>query len=717
MATPIIYEDLPDQATSIRLLKIRPGWPLDPIRVELLGIPDRKNAPSYHALSYVWGSQENPVVIQCNGIEIPVTTNLASALRAFRPLPAKGDAEENGIAIIHKSHMLHSSRHVWKDIARNRNEIDYIDARRQGREEEILYWIDALCINQNDMGERAAQVKSMRSIYAQASRVRIWLGDQLVSVNGSALHLPETKASRMNRGLGRVKLAELGHMPVVLAFIVQALRNEALVLKSTRDASHGDILIDEIGFPDGDSPEYQILRAFLDQPWFHRVWIVQEAVLAADSCITVGDWELDWAPFSRAIQVLSHTSLSMGSSLMLRFTGHTLKSETTRLSLLPSLYLHDIKRIPTRTKFLLSLLDDSRGREATNPADHVFAVLGMAVEMVEPTFSSVLPELLTVDYTKPTGHVFRDATWFIILNHHTLRPLIMAEFFKNRPFPECPSWAPVWSQERRAFPLCHEIFDAHYGQILALSPTGKFDTLSAKGYTFEPVRHVIDMQLPDRPQVSGEWHYPPHEEDKAFVSQAWDLASKSMERLREANVDSITNHGAGGLLPSYRHIEDTLPALLYTLVGNANSSTENGRADASDEAIQSGEAWVMIHVDACSSQISGMKRLRYVLKEALYPGIDLTFQTSFLAACTGRRFFTTQNGFFGIGPASIEENDIVAVVMGVSVPIVLREVEDLNSDLKNYIVVGECYVHGIMDGELVKARQDAGREAEMLRFI
>ncbi|KAI0808826.1 hypothetical protein GGR55DRAFT_696525 [Xylaria sp. FL0064] len=712
MASPIIYEDLPDQTTSIRLLKIRAGWPQDPIEVELLVVADRQNAPSYHALSYVWGPQENPVVIHCNGIEIPITANLASALRAFRPLPAEGDAKENGISIIHESHMLHSSRHVWKGIARNRNEVGFIDPRRQGRKEEILYWIDALCINQNDMAERAAQVNSMRSIYVQASKVRIWLGDQLVSPDGSALHLPETKASRINRRLGHVKLAELGHMPVVLAFIVQALRNETRASKPTQDD-----FIDEIGFPDNGSPEYQILSAFLDQPWFHRVWIVQEAVLAADSCITVGDWELDWDPFTRAIQVLSHTKLFVGYSITIRFTGVTSKHEITRVNMEPLLYLHDIKKTSTRTRLLLHLLNDSRSREATNPADHVFAVLGMAVETVESTFSSVIPELLTVDYTKPTGHVFRDATWFIILNHHTLTPLVVTEFFKNRPFPECPSWAPLWSQERRTISLFHEIFNAHYGQRLALGPIDTLDTLSAKGYTFEKVQHVTNMKLPYRSQSSEGVHYPPREEDKAFVTQAWDLASKSMERLREANADAIANHGAGRLLPSYRFLEDTLPAFLYTLVGNANDSLGEGRADGSDEMIKSGEAWVMAHIDACSSQMSNLRRLRNVLKGMFSYGADLVFQSSFLRACTGRRFFTTQNGFFGIGPASIEEKDIVAVVMGVPVPIVLRAVEDLNSDLKKYIVVGECYVHGIMDGELVKARQDAGQEAEMLHFI
>ncbi|KAF2028020.1 hypothetical protein EK21DRAFT_114224 [Setomelanomma holmii] len=39
-----------------------------------------------------------------------------------------------------------------------------------------VLWIDALCINQEDMDEKASQVKMMQGIYALASGVLIWLG-------------------------------------------------------------------------------------------------------------------------------------------------------------------------------------------------------------------------------------------------------------------------------------------------------------------------------------------------------------------------------------------------------------------------------------------------------------------------------------------------------------------------------------------------------------
>ena len=38
-------------------------------------------------------------------------------------------------------------------------------------------WVDAVCINQDDMGERSVQVKQMQSIYARTSHLVIWVGE------------------------------------------------------------------------------------------------------------------------------------------------------------------------------------------------------------------------------------------------------------------------------------------------------------------------------------------------------------------------------------------------------------------------------------------------------------------------------------------------------------------------------------------------------------
>lgn len=41
----------------------------------------------------------------------------------------------------------------------------------------IKIWVDALCMDQENMTEQSEQLKSMAKIYGQASRVIVWLGE------------------------------------------------------------------------------------------------------------------------------------------------------------------------------------------------------------------------------------------------------------------------------------------------------------------------------------------------------------------------------------------------------------------------------------------------------------------------------------------------------------------------------------------------------------
>jgi hypothetical protein len=46
------------------------------------------------------------------------------------------------------------------------------------KKEEVLVWIDALCINQRNRIERASQVRLMGQIYSSAVSVAIWIGPE-----------------------------------------------------------------------------------------------------------------------------------------------------------------------------------------------------------------------------------------------------------------------------------------------------------------------------------------------------------------------------------------------------------------------------------------------------------------------------------------------------------------------------------------------------------
>lgn len=65
-----------------------------------------------------------------------------------------------------------------------------------------------------------------------------------------------------------------------------------------------------------------------------------------------------------------------------------------------------------------------------------------------------------------------------------------------------------------------------------------------------------------------------------------------------------------------------------------------------------------------------------------------------------RRFAVTRKGCFVLGPDVLQEGDVVAVLRGGKVPFLLRRVSAMGNDPEGgWVLVGECYVHGLMDGE------------------
>lgn len=63
-----------------------------------------------------------------------------------------------------------------------------------GVKKDVWFWIDYLCINQDDTLERATQVALMGTLYQRAFRTLVWLGEDTPDVRG-ALDLLKSFAS------------------------------------------------------------------------------------------------------------------------------------------------------------------------------------------------------------------------------------------------------------------------------------------------------------------------------------------------------------------------------------------------------------------------------------------------------------------------------------------------------------------------------------------
>lgn len=73
------------------------------------------------------------------------------------------------------------------------------------------------------------------------------------------------------------------------------------------------------------------------------------------------------------------------------------------------------------------------------------------------------------------------------------------------------------------------------------------------------------------------------------------------------------------------------------------------------------------------------------------------FKTRMAQVAQGQRMFRTKGNLLGIGPPSMDMKDEVWVIRGFNFPVILRRQEN-----GNRTIIGECYVHGIMHGEVLE---------------
>jgi hypothetical protein len=141
----------------------------------------------------------------------------------------------------------------------------------------------------------------------------------------------------------------------------------------------------------------------------------------------------------------------------------------------------------------------------------------------------------------------------------------------------------------------------------------------------------------------------------------------------------------------------------YQLTWTAGKSTSSLHGDDPDFLAYQEEFLLR---RARSQEGSGMLRdiemLASVAQRGSTRGDARRFAAAAADACEGRRFFTTQCGMFGIGPAVLGEGDVICVLLGHDVPVVLRE--KVGGHVENgHVLLGDCYVHGIMCGETIRA--------------
>ena len=558
---PYQYSPLNESLQEIRVLTLHPGDFSAEIQIlihKVALVPE--GPPKYEALSYVWGTTDNPSDIKVGpsgNDKIAITQNLAVALPYLR------------------------------------------------RKTEIrTLWIDALCINQQDLRERSSQVKMMGDVYQLADRVIVWLGTEK---------------------------DDSTHVLKILSQLSSEVKVDYLnLLMSPASAKSSPQWSDTSKLLPYSRRELWSLDALLRRPWFSRLWVWQEIRLAKNNAVVVcGSDNIPWQSLRRAVFCMS---LKQGTDNFPKIEFHRLRAR-----------LNDIANMSDSESFrgFGNTIRRSAFCGCSDPRDRIYALLSLLNK--DDKGIKIQP-----DYTKSTGQVYQDLVFQFIEGRGTLE-LLRHCHLQNDRSAEMPTWVPNWDVANVVEPLLGD------GKACGHSMA----KVTHKGGGILSITGVMSATITKA-------------EEFVFKDNDYMTVIDEIRRLAPPDFEDGLYDSGGSLIN----------AIVSTFCANTFDSTTRPPTARWPPFGRSRELVLAILRDKH-------------LTPDCPPGADERRYLDFvLTYCEGRSFLTTREGYIGLAPKAAKPGDQICVLLGCTMPLVLRPTSGLQ-----YKVVGECHVHGLQEGE------------------
>ncbi|ETN39900.1 uncharacterized protein HMPREF1541_06126 [Cyphellophora europaea CBS 101466] len=580
--------------TAIRILTLLPGRGRAQISC-LLSVVELDRAPPYNALSYAWGHKRDTRLIICQGKRLEVPANLRNALERIR----------------------------------------------QQTDTAQVLWADAVCIDQKNHAERGIQVMHMPRIYSNARRVLVWLGEGFTE-NLRLWDFPDDdcEATEMLERLNAEFESLVGQ------------ENAGAGVRSVSSLAPSDSYLDD------RTEVWAGLLKLLSQPWFNRLWVLQEVGFAQNVVVLFGDARMD---FDRLMKIALRIPEDIKDHFGLAgFTANVFSVFPGRGQILYPDY---------RNVDFLEVMVITRAQQASDPRDFVFALLG------HPTASINGSLIVQPDYTRTAEAVFSELAIKLIQNNRSCRILsavchIDEHYLENTTYP---SWAPRWDREASSSILgadgdlqtfCDPKNDSStfWYQI-----TPSTEVVRLRGFTFDVVNKSSMVVNVDQ---------------KRYLFQK-EIDAELMRTIMQ--FDKLQDR--------YKDVNTRLSVIAHTCVAIDAFPTKPWARDTSTDSVADFAAF-RLRLLKQNSQEGDALLCRELspegfdaLRESARLGNADRFYASAIATCGYRRFFATDSGLLGVGPRVLRKGDICCILYGGSVPYILRRVGD------RYRLVGEAYIH------------------------
>jgi len=537
-------------------------------------------------------------------------------------------------------------------------------------------WIDALCINQGDIWERGTEVKRMGDIYKRAWTPIIWLG---------------TAADDSDQAFDLIeRLAPECDLPDQVIKLNRILKN------------------DPYAFGKGS---WRALHDLMARPYWRRAWIVQEGSLGkAVTPVICGEREMAFIHVYRVMMFMGRTDeiLNIYMAGELAEVGRSIDNEIHRAIGVVSKIGEYQQQIEEGNKALelFSVIDISRSVAATDPRDKVYGLLALMpdelTQRINPDYNASVADVYA-DF----GKLAIDLTGSLDILRHIAPPASDGNQL------DLPSWVPDFTTPQQ---LCSlgSIPHRASGDTAPKVSYPRAGVLRARGFIIDTVDGLGCVWANGWPA-----------ETCAPAVNTTSNPYGTFEGAREAVWKTMcANRGVYTTLldEDYSHLL-AVPAL------HEKASSEDGKQQllqipehGEDLVDLAGTHLVSYCLRAFAGNaeftIAGRKMSEYFIKEPNFEALarNLPMLRHALNARDRinlyRRMFTTsEKGFVGIGMQEIQRGDVICILFGCSMPIVLRQVGGEGGG--HWVVVGECYVHGVMEGEgLEVLRREEVQEQE-----
>ena len=366
---------------------------------------------------------------------------------------------------------------------------------------------------------------------------------------------------------------------------------------------------------------------------------------------------------------------------------------------------------------LYTLLRKTLNIQATDPRDKIFALLSLTDERIR---ASLVP-----DYSLSIAQVLTKATKFVIAETRSLNPLCW-NGLKSVPLLQddtLPSWVQSFTNDFHGSQWPRNRYNASLERVAPILPNIDEQTniLKVRGIVIDKVKTVSSAAL------DGFSNLPREQMSQEAMLNELRLAVSDWEEMLLRHVQAWSKDGDMEDLRTRISIWMLNPdpkkcnAFWRTLV--ADMGSVGGTSIHTLATRQWGELFesqiynspkAVLRRESCG--LNGHLQ-RTVLKAAVIeklhpagePDLDdissrpksevlHEFQALFAAMgamLVGRRFFITENHRMGITQTDAKPCDNIAVLKGCEMPLILRDVPQ--SDEK--LLVGECFVQGVMNGE------------------